>query len=196
MVEAPRRKLSVFMRSVKLNHCNASLAGANAGSVMIDPDNFDPASFAPMLNSVAHNGWLGLEYLGHGDDWVELTLPWRPDLVGDEIGKSGGDVLASGPIISLLDMSSGLAIWTKQKAFVPFATLDLRVDYTRPAKPKTNVIGHARCYRMTRSAAFVRGYAHDGDPKDTLAQFQAVFMRIAVGNKARAKAEKPASGAA
>ena len=30
----------------------------------------------------------------HGDDWVELELPWREDLLGEE----GQRVLASGPI--------------------------------------------------------------------------------------------------
>ena len=58
------------------------------------------------------------------------------------------------------------------------ATLDLRVDYVRPAREQASVFGRAQCYRLTRSAAFVRGLAHDGDADDPVAHIQAVFMKI------------------
>ncbi|GMM94114.1 PaaI family thioesterase [Qipengyuania sp. MTN3-11] len=138
---------------------------------------FDLAQAAPFLLARAHNGWLGLTYHAHGEDWVELELPWRADLLGDD----GREVLASGPIISLMDMASGLSIWTATGAFRAIATLDLRVDYTRPAKEQASVFGRAQCYRTTRSAFFVRGVAHDGDPEDPVAHMQAVFMGIDAG---------------
>lgn len=138
---------------------------------------FDPARAAPLLTgSGSHNGWLGLQYRDHGDDWVELELPWRRDLIGDQ----SLEVLASGPIVSLMDMASGLAIWTRMGVFTPIATLDLRVDYTRAAAPRGNVFGRAICYRVTRSAAFVHGVAHEGDAEDPVARMQGVFMTIAV----------------
>ncbi|MXO84855.1 phenylacetic acid degradation protein [Altererythrobacter aurantiacus] len=121
-----------------------------------------------------HSGWLGLRYRDHGTDWVELELPWREDL----IGETDRMVLASGPIISLLDMASGLAIWTMVRKFVPIATLDLRVDYQRPARDHASVIGRVECYRNTRSAAFVRGIAHDGDPDNPVAHMAGCFMAI------------------
>ncbi len=135
---------------------------------------FDPGQAAKFLLRHGHTAKLGLRYRDHGADWVELELPWREDLVG-EVDRG---ILASGPIISLLDMASGLAIWTKHQKFVGIATLDLRVDYQRPAREKAAVIGHAECYRLSRSAAFVRGFAHDGDPDDTVATMAAVFMSI------------------
>lgn len=140
-----------------------------------DPARFDPARAAPLLTAMSHNGWLGLRYRDHGTDWVELELPWRPELVGEE----DREVLASGPIVSLMDMASGLAIWTRTGNFRPIATLDLRVDYTRPATPRGSVFGRATCYRITRSAAFVQGIAHEGDPEDPVARVQGVFMSIA-----------------
>lgn len=136
---------------------------------------FDPARAAPFLTARSHNGWLGLRYCDHGADWVELELPWRADLVGEE----SREVLASGPIVSLMDMASGLAIWTRMGAFRPIATLDLRIDYTRAAAPRGSVFGRATCYRTTRSAAFVHGIAHEGDPEDPVARVQGVFMTIA-----------------
>lgn len=137
---------------------------------------FDPARAAPFLTARSHNGWLGLRYSDHGEDWVELELPWRADLVGEP----EREVLASGPIVSLMDMASGLAIWTSMGKFQPIATLDLRVDYTRAAVPRGSVFGRATCYRTTRSAAFVHGIAHEGDPEDPVARMQGVFMTIAM----------------
>ena len=137
---------------------------------------FDPAQAAPFLTMQSHNGWLGLTYRDHGPDWVELELPWRADLIGEEDQQ----VLASGPIVSMMDMASGLAIWTRTGKFRPIATLDLRVDYARPSRPRGTVFGRSRCYRTTRSAAFVEGIAHEGDMDDPVARIQGVFMTIAI----------------
>ena len=135
---------------------------------------FDPERASSFLFNRGHPGWLGLKFRESGDDWVELELPWREDLLGDE----GHHVLASGPIISLLDMASGMSIWTARGTFIPVATLDLRVDYQRPARERSPVYGRVECYRNTRSAAFVRGIAHDGDAEDPVATMAAVFMTI------------------
>jgi uncharacterized protein (TIGR00369 family) len=122
-----------------------------------------------------HTGWLGLRFTDQGENWVELELPWREDLLGD----STSGVLASGPIISLMDMASGMAIWQASRRFSPVATLDLRVDYQRPARKGASVRGRVECYRRTRSAAFVRGIAYDADPGDPVAHVAGVFMTIA-----------------
>lgn len=140
---------------------------------------FDPKEATSFFAGRGHSGWLGLRYSDHGDDWVELELPWREDLLGEE----GRKVLASGPILSLMDMASGLAIWKAMDEFRAIATLDLRVDYMRPARERASVFGRAECYRLTRSAAFVRGLAHDGDVEDPVAHIQGVFMNIAVDTR-------------
>ena len=70
----------------------------------------------------------------------------------------------------------GLAVWTRLGRFRPHATLDLRIDYLRPATPGKAVVGHGECYRITRSISFVRGQAHDGDPTDPLAHVAGTFM--------------------
>lgn len=136
---------------------------------------FDAKEAGKFFFRHGHTGWLGLAYRDHGENWVELELPWREDL----LGEPDRPVLASGPIVSLMDMASGMSIWQTSGSFTPIATLDLRVDYQRPARERAAVYGRVECYRTTRSAAFVRGIAHDGDPDDPVAHIAGVFMTIA-----------------
>ena len=138
-------------------------------------DGFNPGLAAKLMNKRGHGGHIGLTYHSHGPNWFELALPWREELTG----MAGSGILASGPIISLMDMASGMAIWQASGSFNPVATLDLRVDYQRPARERASVRGRVECYRRTRSAAFVRGIAHDGDPDDPVAHVAGVFMTIA-----------------
>ncbi len=135
-----------------------------------EPTPFDPERF--LRHPMGHGGALGLRYGAHGDDWCELVLPFDPRLIGD-VDRG---VLASGPIIAMLDMATSVAVWMKRGGFVPHATLDLRVDYLRPATAGRAVIGRGECYRITRSIAFVRGIAHDGDPGDPVAHVAGTFM--------------------
>ena len=121
-----------------------------------------------------HGGALGISFHARGDDWAELALPYAAALVGDP--DSG--VVASGPIVALMDMAASLAVWIRRGGFVPHATLDLRVDYLRPARPGHTVIGRGECYRLTRSIGFVRGQAHDGDPADPVAQIAGTYMNL------------------
>ena len=116
---------------------------------------FDPERFFALMRNVGHGRALGLEYRASGAHWVELALPWREELVG--VAETG--VLASGPIISLMDNATSMAVWTLAGRFTAHATLDLRVDYMRAATPGKTVIGHGECYKLTRTIAFIRGIA-------------------------------------
>ncbi|WP_293883770.1 PaaI family thioesterase [Sphingomonas sp.] len=133
---------------------------------------FDPTKLGTILASHGHNALIGIAYGAHGDDWVELTLPYAERLVGDP--TTG--ILASGPIFTLMDMASSMAVWTSTKRFRPLATIDMRVDYLRPAIPGKTVVGRGQCYCMTKTIAFVRGEAHDGDPAKPLAHVAGTFM--------------------
>jgi uncharacterized protein (TIGR00369 family) len=133
---------------------------------------FDPKLFTGYASRVGHGGALGIHYVGHGEDWVELGLDYRPELVG--VAETG--VLASGPIISLMDMAASMAVWVRLGRFRHQATLDMRVDYMRPAEAERTVVGRAECYRATSSIAFVRGVAHHGDPGDPVANVAATFI--------------------
>ncbi len=140
----------------------------------ITPQNmaFDPAKVGRFMAGAGHSGWLGMQYHGHCNDWIELALPWREDLVG--VPESG--LLASGPIITLMDMATSMSVWLRRGTFGHQATIDLRIDYARAARPHRKVIGRGECYRLSRSIAFVRGIAYDDSPDDPIASVAGTFM--------------------
>ncbi|WP_116091418.1 PaaI family thioesterase [Sphingomonas crusticola] len=134
---------------------------------------FDPLELLKSAKG-GHIVALGLRHVAHGDDWCEFALDYDRRLVSD--ATSG--ILASGPIVSLMDTAAGFAVWTRRGTFAPQATLDLRLDYLRPSHVGEAVIGRAECYRITRRIAFVRGVAHDGDPSDPVAHLAGTFMLL------------------
>jgi uncharacterized protein (TIGR00369 family) len=133
----------------------------------------DTAAFIARHGVGGHSANLGLRFIASGDDWSEFALDYDPRLAADAV--SG--IFASGPIISLLDVATGVAAWVRGGAQV-YATVDLRLDYLRPALPGRTIFGRGECYRLTRSIAFVRGQAHDGDPDDPVAHAVGTFMIV------------------
>ena len=126
------------------------------------------------MGRIGHGGFLGMDYVDHGADWVEVAIDWRAELVGDP--DTG--VIASAVVISLLDNATSMAIWTKVGEFRPQVTMDLRLDYLRPSPAGARVYGRGICYHITRSIGFVRGIAHNGDIDDPLAHASGTFIRI------------------
>ena len=120
---------------------------------------FDPARFFALARTVGHGRALGMEFGASGEDWTELVLPWREELVG--VPESG--ILASGAIVSLIDTASGTAVWASLGKFIPLVTIDLRLDYLRPAFRGESVVARCECTKLTRRIAFTRGTAFVGD---------------------------------
>lgn len=136
------------------------------------PTPLPPAGVAELLSRRSgHVLALGMHYAAHGENWVELTLDYDRRLISD----LATGILASGPIFSLMDTALGGSVYMV-RGYLPQATLDLRLDYLRPAQPGRTVTGRGECYRLTRRIAFVRGVAHDGDPADPIAHATATFM--------------------
>ncbi len=135
-------------------------------------ERFDPARFFELAKRVGHGRALGMEFVDSGDNWTELSLPWRDELVG--VPESG--ILASGAIVSLIDTASGTAVWAALGKFIPLATIDLRIDYVRPAFRGESVQARCECTKLTRRIAFTRGTAHVGDPSKPIAYSSSIFM--------------------
>jgi uncharacterized protein (TIGR00369 family) len=124
------------------------------------------------IDSVPHNRELGMQVVqldGHG---AMFRLPYRQELVGNP--DTG--VLHGGVITALLDACSGAAVFGALPRLMPIATLDLRIDYLRPAEPGREVVAHATCYKLTKNVAFTRAVAYHDDREHPIASSVGTFM--------------------
>jgi acyl-coenzyme A thioesterase PaaI-like protein len=76
----------------------------------------------------------------------------------------------------MLDESCGMAVQLALDGTRAIATLDLRIDYQKPATPGLEIKAHSVCYRVTRSIAFVRSTAYQDSEDDPVATATACFM--------------------
>ncbi len=136
-------------------------------------DSFLTTILPQLASGAAHTHALGFAFEGlHDDASPRIRVPYRPEWVGDP--DTG--VLAGGLVTTLLDHVGGLAVWVAMDAFRPIATLDLRVDYMRAAQPGRDLLAQARCFRLTPTIAFVRGWAFEDDPSNPVAAAQAAYV--------------------
>jgi uncharacterized protein (TIGR00369 family) len=117
-----------------------------------------------------HISGLRLDRVAPGESWS--SLPYRPVFVGDT--ETG--VLHGGVVTAMLDESCGMAVQLALDGTRAIATLDLRIDYQKPATPGLDIRAHAVCYRVTRSIAFVRATAYQDSEDDPVATATACFM--------------------
>ena len=113
---------------------------------------------------------LRLDRPAPGEAWS--SLPYRPVFVGDT--QTG--VLHGGVVTAMLDESCGMAVQLALDGTRAIATLDLRIDYQKPATPGLDIKAHSVCYRVTRSIAFVRATAYQDSEDDPVATATACFM--------------------
>src|SRR5207253_1857886 len=113
---------------------------------------------------------LQLNRAAPGEAWS--SLPYRPVFVGDT--ETG--VLHGGVVTAMLDESCGMAVQLALDGTRAIATLDLRIDYQKPATPGLDIKAHSVCYRVTRSIAFVRSTAYQESEDDPVATATACFM--------------------
>ncbi|WP_296599054.1 PaaI family thioesterase [Phenylobacterium sp.] len=133
---------------------------------------FNTAPLPERMLMAPHADALGLSLVSIEKGRGVMSAPWREELVGDP--ETG--VIASGVVTALIDHTCGLAINSAMGEMTPIATLDLRIDYLRPAAPKTGVTAEAHAYRLTRTVGFVRAEAWDVERGDLVATAQAAFM--------------------
>lgn len=150
-----------------------------------DPDLFTLISRATLEASPQARA-LGLAAVRLTAREAVMRLPWREELVGDP--QAGG--IAAGAVTTLLDHVGGQSVWAAMGRYAPIATLDLRIDFTRPPRPRAALLGRARCYALTHALAFVRAAAYEDDPDDPVAAVQAAYIFTG----ARAGAAEPAAG--
>ena len=137
-----------------------------------------PARFYETLrkhfaDSIPHVREIGLRITELSAQGARVELPYRPEWLGD----TQRGLIHTGIITTVVDSVSGLAVLAAQTEMQSIATLDLRMDYLRPALPEKTLICHAECYRLTRSIAFVRASAWQDSEAEPVAVSQSTFMR-------------------
>ncbi len=117
----------------------------------------DPAR--DFMEALPHARALGLRLVQMGNGTAEIEMDYDTRLIGDP--ETG--VIHGGAVSALMDTCCGAAAMSHPASPGGTATIDLRIDYMRPATPGQTIRAQAECYHITRSVAFVRARAMDDD---------------------------------
>lgn len=125
------------------------------------------------VNTLNQARELGLTVEEAGEGYLVLKLPYSDRIVGNP--ETG--VIHGGAITTMMDTASGSVMICALDEFELCPTLDLRVDYMRPAEPGKPVYARAETYKVTRNIIFTRCEAYQ-EGGDTIANCVGTFMRI------------------
>lgn len=111
------------------------------------------------MEAIPYTRSLGMSLTKLENGVAEVSMPYNEDLVGDP--ETG--VVHGGAVSALIDTCCGAAVMCHPESPLGTATIDLRIDYMRPANAGEAISAQAECYQVTRSVAFVRATAFDSD---------------------------------
>ncbi|MEN8821358.1 MAG: PaaI family thioesterase [Abyssibacter sp.] len=147
----------------------------------------DPVAVARQFGEqVPHSRDLGMQVLTMEADQVRMRLVPGPDLHADD----AADELCSSVLFSLVDSACGLAVFAAIQELTPIATLDLRMDYLRPAGRERALMASARCHHWSDDVAFVRCQVFSEGLDGPVAIGNATFMRATQGRHFESKASQ------
>ena len=116
----------------------------------------DRAAVEDRIRQGPFHAWLGVRVLDLGEDRIEMGFTWREEwVVRTEGGYTHGGILAT-----IVDLTADWALTSRVGGAVP--TVDLRVDYHRPAKGDLRAVGQVMKYGRTTSVSEAKVFDSDG----------------------------------
>ena len=131
----------------------------------------DLSAARAFIEAIPHSQALSMRLDEIGPGRAVISMPYDPRFVGDP----ATGVIHGGAVSALMDTASGAAVMSHPDAGASTATLDLRIDYMRPAVPGQRIRAVAECYHVTRTVAFVHATASDEDAARPVASATGAF---------------------
>lgn len=131
------------------------------------------AGMQELEDTIPHIRELGIQVMSLDGPVAISRLPYADHLVGNP----ATGVLHGGPITTQIDNLCAVALHSAIGHYVPCVTIDLRVEYLKPATPGQDVIARAECRRVTRQLGFISATAYH-DEADPIALASCTYMLL------------------
>lgn len=102
-----------------------------------------------LIRNPPFHAWLGVHATETGPGRAVLRIPPNPDFVGNPLVPA----VHGGIIAALIDLAGGAALFVELQ--FPTPTIDMRVDYLKPAFAGKALLADARVKQLGKTVAFV-----------------------------------------
>ncbi|MDE3078712.1 MAG: PaaI family thioesterase, partial [Paracoccaceae bacterium] len=94
------------------------------------------------IEAIPHARALGMRLDAVGAGVAQLSMGYDERFIGDPLTR----VIHGGAVFALMDTCCGTAVMNHPTGAAGTATIDLRIDYMRPAAPGQRIRARAECY--------------------------------------------------